>query len=155
VSEPVNVLELPTQNRAGRPAGYRSPKANVGRLLGAESLGATAYDLDPGQSVCPYHFEHGREEWLLVLSGRPALRTPRGEEALEPWDVVCFPDGPDGAHKVTNRTEAPARVLVVSTKGPVVWVYPDSGKVGTSVTQGLFRFADAVGYWHGEEQVSD
>lgn len=155
MSDRVNVLELATTVRPGhRPEGYHSRAASVGELLGASALGASLYDLAPDQSICPFHYEHGREEWLLVLEGRPTVRTPTGEEELGPWDVVCFPDGPEGAHKVTNRAETPARVLMLSTKGqPVVWVYPDSGKLGVSTTEGFFRLADAVGYWDGEEQV--
>ena len=46
----------------------------------------------------PYHYEHGEEEWLLVLAGTPSLRTPAGVERLAPWDLVCFPPAPAGAH---------------------------------------------------------
>ena len=55
------------------------------------------YDLDPGESVCPYHYEHPEEEWLLVLAGRPTLRDPDGEHELAEGDLVCFLEGPDGA----------------------------------------------------------
>ena len=37
-------------------------------------IGGSVYVLAPGESVCPYHFEFGSEEWLLVLEGRPTLR---------------------------------------------------------------------------------
>ena len=40
----------------------------------------TVYELPPGQSICPYHYELGDEEWLIVLAGRPTLRTPEGEQ---------------------------------------------------------------------------
>ena len=145
--------ELESQNDRD---GFRSRSTRVGDRLDAKTIGASIYDLDAGESVCPYHYELGREEWLLVLDGRPSVRTPEGEEELAPWDVVCFPEGPEGAHGVSNRTDAPARVLVVSTKEvPVVWVYPDSRKLGVSGINGFFRFDDAVGYWHGEEHASD
>ena len=32
-----------------------------------------------GESVCPYHYELTEEEWLIVLDGRPTLRTPEGD----------------------------------------------------------------------------
>jgi uncharacterized cupin superfamily protein len=39
--------------------------------------------------------------------------------------------GPDGAHKVTNRTGDRVRVLMISTMvEPSVAVYPDSDKIG-------------------------
>ena len=42
-----------------------------------------------------------------------------------------FPPGPDGAHQITNRGEATARVLLFSkTAVPAVSVYPDTDTVG-------------------------
>jgi uncharacterized cupin superfamily protein len=123
----------------------------VGPLVGGEALGLSVYELQPGGSTAPYHYELGREEWLVVLAGQPTLRTPDGEEALRAWDAVCFPEGEAGAHKLTNRTEEPARIAILSTKGsPSVYVYPDSGKVAVKPPGLLFRLADAVDYWEGE-----
>src|ERR687888_137579 len=113
------------------PDGYHTGMARFGDRIGARLIGGSLYELPPGQSVCPYHFEYGDEEWLIVLQGRPTVRRPRGTEKLVPGDVVCFPPGPDGAHKVTNRTKETVRVLMISTRNdPSVAVYPDSDKVG-------------------------
>jgi uncharacterized cupin superfamily protein len=50
---------------------------------------------------------------------------------LEPGDLVCFPNGPEGAHKVTNNSDAAARLIIVSTyERPAVAVFPDSDKLG-------------------------
>jgi uncharacterized cupin superfamily protein len=112
----------------------------------------SVYELPPGQSICPYHWEAGDEEWLVVLGGRPTLRTPDGERELGPWDTVCFPEGPEGAHKVTNRSGETLRVAILSTKRePAVSVYPDSNKVGAWPPGKLFRLDDAVDYWDGEQ----
>jgi uncharacterized cupin superfamily protein len=113
------------------PEGYRAGMARFGPSLGAVKLGASVYELPPGQSICPYHYEYPEEEWLIVLGGRPTLRHPEGEDELEEGDVVCFPAGPEGAHKITNRTDSTTRVLMFSTKtDPAVAVYPDSDKIG-------------------------
>ena len=91
-----------------------------------------------------------------MLTGEPTLRTPDGEHRLCAGDTVCFPEGPDGAHQVRNDTDAPARVMIFSTKlgNPAVAVYPDSGKVLIDIPEsddrGIFRQGDAVGYWEGE-----
>jgi uncharacterized cupin superfamily protein len=125
--------------------------ARIGPMIGAERLGASIYELPTGQSICPYHYEYPHEEWLLVLDGTPTVRTPQGEERLGPGDVVCFPQGPDGAHKVTNEAEDTVRVLFLSTLGdPSIAVYPDSGKIGVWPPGKLFREADSVGYWVDE-----
>ena len=54
-----------------------------------------------------------------------------GEQPLERGAVVCFPSGPDGAHKVLNRGEHAAHVLMFSSaREPAVAIYPDSDKIG-------------------------
>jgi uncharacterized cupin superfamily protein len=151
VTKPANLFELETARDEGDPAGYETPYARVGPLVGSKALGASVYVLNEGQSVCPYHYEHGNEEWLLVLEGRPTLRHPEGEDELGPGDIVCFPEGPEGAHKTTNHRAEPARIVIFSTQiEPAVAVYPDSSKVGVWPPGKLFRLEDAVGYWEGE-----
>jgi uncharacterized cupin superfamily protein len=91
---------------------------NPGRIDVAQALGSTEtamfiYDVDPGEGSSPYHYEYV-EEWLLVIDSSVVVRTPDGELALERGDLVCFPAGPAGAHKVMNRSDAPARTLLFS-----------------------------------------
>jgi uncharacterized cupin superfamily protein len=126
-----------------------------GPLLGASQLGATVYELPPGQAICPYHYEYAEEEWLLVLDGRPTLRHPEGEELLAPWDVVCFPTGPEGAHGLRNESDETVRVLMWSTvKLPAATVYPDSAKIGIWTGNRdddlMARRTSGVDYFDGE-----
>jgi uncharacterized cupin superfamily protein len=137
------------------PQGFRAGLARLGKLLGAKETGISVYELPPGQAICPYHYECGEEEWLLVLGGTPTLRSPDGEERLEPWDVACFPRGPEGAHQIRNETEEHARVLMFSTVVvPTASVYPDSDKVGIWTgdpeTDVLVRRSSKVDYYDGE-----
>jgi uncharacterized cupin superfamily protein len=104
--------------------------ARVGAQAGAERLGATLYEIDPGGCGSPFHLHHGNEEMIIVVSGRPTLRTLDGSRELEPGDVVACPVGPRGAHQVQNKTVEPVRVLVVSTMAyPEVAEQLDSDKV--------------------------
>lgn len=147
----VNIEELVPQPDPSDPPGYRGRAVKVGPLIGAEQLAATLYELPPGEAICPYHYEYPHEEWLLVLDGSPTARTPDGEHVLEPGDMVCFLQGPEGAHKISNQGGSAVRVLFLSTAGdPTVAVYPDSGKVGVWPPGKLFRERDAVDYWDGE-----
>jgi uncharacterized cupin superfamily protein len=136
--------------------GYEVPFARIGPLIGGAALGLTVYELALGQSICPYHYEYPGEEWLLVLEGTPSLRDPDGEHPLAQGDVVSFPAGAAGAHKVTNRTDERALVAMLSTKQrPAVAVYPDSDKLGIwaggpADVELIFPSAAAVDYWHGE-----
>ncbi len=113
------------------PEGYKAGLARLGPLVGASETGTSIYEIPPGQSICPYHYEWAEEEWLIVLAGEPTLRQPEGEQVLAEGDVRFFPTGPAGAHKVTNGTDATVRVLMFSSvKHPAASVYPDSDKIG-------------------------
>jgi uncharacterized cupin superfamily protein len=90
-----------------------------------------------------------------VLTGRPSLRHREGAEALVPGDVICFPVGPAGAHKVTNESAETVRVLILSTQHePAVSVYPDSDKIGVWPGEQrdtiLVRRESGVAYWDRE-----
>jgi uncharacterized cupin superfamily protein len=88
-------------------------------------LGASVYELGPGNSVV-YHFHHGSEELLMVLRGRPTLRTPEGERQVAEGEVVHFPLGPEGAHGLRNDTDEPTRYVVAGIRvSPEVAEYPD------------------------------
>ena len=137
------------------PEGYSAGMSRLGPALGATGTGMSIYELPPGQALCPYHYEYGEEEWLLVLQGRPSVRTPEGTETVEPFDVVYFPMGPEGAHKIFNDTDETARIAMWSTVvHPTATAYPDSGKVGvyTGTEDGnlVVRRSSAVPYYDGE-----
>jgi uncharacterized cupin superfamily protein len=92
-----------------------------------DKIGATVYEIAPGQTSGYYHFHHGAEELLVVLRGRPTLREPAGERVLEEGDVIHFPVGPDGAHQLINRSDGPVRYLVMSNRpSPEAVEYPDT-----------------------------
>jgi len=152
VTEPFNVYGDDWDGEEERP-GYRRRGTAIGRRFGAEKLGMSLYELPPGEKSFPYHYEVGCEEWLIVVAGRPTLREASGERALEPGEVVCFPDGAAGGHQVRNDTDEPVRVLILSNKAPVALArYPDSNKVmlwtkaeGASVVKD-----EPVDYWLDE-----
>lgn len=151
----INVNDADFEYDPSDAAGYRNGMARVGALAGGRELALKAFELPAGESVCPYHYEYV-EEWLLVLEGAVAARTPQGTETLSPGDLVCFPAGPEGAHKVSNVGSAIARVLMFSSsREPAVAVYPDSDKIGVWVPGGadnvILRRGDGhVDYWDGE-----
>ena len=142
-------------DRAEDRSGWRSKDAWVGAHVDAELIGGSMYELEAGDRLWPYHTHHANEEWMIVLRGRPILRTPEGEQELQEGDVVCFKRGREGLHQVRNATEEPIRVLMLSTLlAPDVVEYADSGKVSVVDAKGKrlfreFRGPDAE-YWEGE-----
>ena len=145
--------ELEFERRA---PGCERGRARLGRDAGAQRLGASLYELPPGNAVCPYHWHAAEEEILVALTEGVSLRTPGGWRELAPGEVVAFPPGPEGAHQVANFGDRPARALLLSQVSAIeVCCYPDSGKVmadaldfGVSL---VFRERDAVDYSEGEE----
>jgi uncharacterized cupin superfamily protein len=150
-----NVFDAEFEYDDSDPPGYQSGVARVGELAGGDALTVKLYEVPPGESLCPYHYEY-EEEWLLMLGGELELRVPSREQTLNPGDLVRFAPGPDGAHKVTNRGETTARLLMFSTaREPAVAVYPDSDKIGVwpgnDRDNAMLRRADGhADYYDGE-----
>ena len=106
------------------------------------TLGASLYELERG-NFNVFHFHHGSEELLLVLRGRPTLRTFEGERHLEAGEVVHFPTGRDGAHEIRNDTDEAVRFLVAGIRvSPEVVEYPDLKKVTGQSRHGVFFVHD-------------
>jgi len=137
--------------------GFRCRRARIGRQAGSRAVGASLWELPPGQAAYPYHWHLAEEELLVVLAGRPSLRTPDGWRELDEGAVVSFPVGEEGAHQLVNRSDHAVRFLAVSNQQPDIVVRPDSGTIGVCERRpdggGLwehFRRRDAVPYFDGE-----
>jgi uncharacterized cupin superfamily protein len=90
-----------------------------------------------------------------VLAGTPMLHHAEGKDVLRAGDLVCFPEGPAGSHRLINGGDAVVRALCLSTTGlPVSVCYPDSGRWlmrnGPGSEVRTFREADAVGGVDGD-----
>jgi len=121
--------------------GWRSKDAWVGGRIGAELIGGSMYELEPGDRLWPYHTHHANEEWLLVISGTPTLRSPEGERNLKEGDVVCFLRGKDGAHQPRRRI---ARLLPSRLSRSV----PESRRIHPRLAAGGSRTFTAGGESH-------
>jgi uncharacterized cupin superfamily protein len=139
--------------------GFRCKRARLSRQAGSERLGLSLWELPPGEAAYPYHHHLAEEELVVVLQGRPSLRTPEGWRDLHEGEVVAFLRGERGSHQLTNRTEEMIRFLAFSPSGePDIVIRPDSGTIGAFERRpeggGLyihFRAADAVDYFEGEQ----
>src|SRR5580765_7024801 len=99
--------------------GWRFKDAWVGAHTDAELIGASMYEVEPGNKQGPFHTHHANEEWAIVLRGEPTLRTHEGEQ------------------QIRNDTDAPVRVLMLSTLiAPDIVEYLDTGKIGARSVAG-------------------
>jgi uncharacterized cupin superfamily protein len=151
-------IERPDFDDAREQPGFTANRARVGRQAGAHRLGLSLWEVPPGQAAYPYHAHLTEEEIVVVLEGRPSLRTPEGWRDMDEGEVVVFLRGEDGAHQIVNRSEETVRFLALSTGGePDIVIHPDSGKVGAFERRpdggGMrlwFRREDQRDYYDGE-----
>jgi uncharacterized cupin superfamily protein len=138
--------------------GFRCLRARLSRQAGSERLGLSLCEVPPGEAAYPYHHHLTEEELVLVLEGRPSLRTPQGWRDLAEGEIVAFLRGEDGGHQLMNRTSSTVRFLSFSGSGePDIVIYPDSDKLGAferlpdgGGLRALFRMANTVDYHDGE-----
>jgi uncharacterized cupin superfamily protein len=155
-------IHQPDFDEPRRGEGFICSRARLSRQVGAQRLGLSLWEVPPGQAAYPYHAHLGEEELVVVLEGRPSLRTPDGWRELEQGEVVSFLRGEQGAHQIVNRSDGVIRFLAFSTNGdPDIVLQPDSGKVGAFERQpdggGLriwLRRQDEVDYYDGETAPS-
>ncbi len=140
------------------PEGFRSRRARIGYELGTELIGCSLWELPAGEAAYPYHYHYSDEELVIVLSGKPTLRTPEGNRELEPGEALRFELGETGAHQIFNAGEETVTFLAVSSHGrPDVVVYPDADKIGVGERlpkggglRAFFKREDSVDYFDDE-----
>jgi uncharacterized cupin superfamily protein len=124
----LNNLEFDDDRRG---AGFQARRARLGLQTGVDRVGASLWELSPGQAAYPYHFHLTEDEIVILLEGTLSLRTPDGWRDLEQGEVVGFPVGERGAHQVVNRTDSTVRFLAVSNSGATeAVVQVDADKIG-------------------------
>ena len=120
----------------------------------AENTHVCLYEIPPGKAAYPYHYHYKTEETFYIISGIGTLRTPEGENQVAAGELIFFPAGEAGAHKLTNASDTENLVYLDFdvTHELDVAVYPDSDKIGIwgmGINQIFPKSADAD-YYHGE-----
>jgi uncharacterized cupin superfamily protein len=112
--------------------------------------------LNPGQYSFPYHFHRNAEELIMIISGSITMRSPNGFEILTQGDIVFCEIGKTGAHQFYNHTEEQCTYLDIRTLIDIdVVEYPDSDKVNIIPALEIFEKKSKVGYYKGEETISE
>ncbi len=120
----------------------------------ARNTVVSVYEIPPLRAAYPYHYHHKNEETFYILSGTGVLKTPNGERPVGAGELLFFPAGPEGAHKLTNTSETEKLVYIDfdAVHDIDIAVYPDSDKIGIwgkGIDQ-LFRQSESVAYYDGE-----
>jgi uncharacterized cupin superfamily protein len=147
-----NIDDLSRKHKTGA-EGYEFFRRDLLAVHEAQSL-VRVYELPPGKSAYPYHYHLKNEETFFILKGEGLLRSAEGERTVKAGDLLFFPAGEEGVHKLTNTSET--ELLVYLDFDVVhdldVTVYPDSGKIGIwgKDTNKIYRMNDDVPYYEGE-----
>ena len=147
-----NIDDLPRKHKTGA-EGYEFYRRDLLAVHEAQSL-VRVYELPPGKSAYPYHYHLKNEETFFILKGEGLLRSSEGERPVKAGDLLFFPAGEGGVHKLTNTSET--EMLVYLDFDVVhdldVAVYPDSGKIGIwgKDVNKVYRMDDDVPYYEGE-----
>ena len=113
------------------------------------------YTLPPGKSNCPFHYHMNNEEVFYIISGKGILETFDEIYKISSGDIIVFPVGKNGAHKITNSSEKENLVyLDVDTNNtPDIAYYPHSNKVGIRAAGGIrdnYDMNSGVNYYDKE-----
>ena len=147
------IEEIPASHKCEH-EGYEYYRRRFVPFGGAKNSLVSVYEIPPHKSAYPYHFHHNNEETFYILSGEGVLRTPDGERKVSAGELLFFPTGPAGAHKLTNCSDTEKLVYIdFDVVHEVdITIYPDSDKIGVwgmGINQ-LYPQAEAVDYYDGE-----
>lgn len=147
------IEEIPVVHRAGH-EGYEYYRRKFVPIGGANNALVSIYEIPPEKAAYPYHYHHKNEETFYILSGEGILRTQDGERKVSAGDLLFFPAGPAGAHKLTNcsATENLTYLDFDVVHDVDIAVYPDSDKIGIwgMGINKIYPCSSAVDYYEGE-----
>ena len=125
-------IDLPPEKHVCKHDGYEYYRRDFVPRGDAAQCMVSIYEIPPKKSAYPYHFHHKSEETFFIFSGEGVLKTPQGDRKVKAGDLLFFPTGPEGAHKLTNSSETETLCYIDFDVVHDIDVceYPDSGKIG-------------------------
>ncbi|MBR3928153.1 MAG: cupin domain-containing protein [Clostridia bacterium] len=147
------IQSLPVSHKAEH-EGYEYFRRRFVPFGAAKNTLVSVYEIPPGKAAYPYHFHHNNEETFYIISGEGVLKTPAGEKMVRAGEMLFFPTGPEGAHKLTNASETENLVYIDfdAVHDVDITIYPDSEKIGVwgMGVNKVFPKTSDVDYYDGE-----
>ena len=98
----------------------------LGDAAGLTAFGVNLVTLEPGVWSSQRHWHKHEDEFVYVLEGELVLVTDAGETLMRSGECAGFKAGVRDGHHLQNRSDAPARFLVVGNRDDADWgEYPD------------------------------
>lgn len=134
--------------------GYEYTRRNFVPRGQANHTQVSVYEVPPQKAAYPYHYYLQEEETFYILSGEGLLKTSEGEKRVSAGDMLFFPAGSEGAHKLTNTslTEKLVYIDFDVIHDLDAAIYPDSGKIGVwgKDINRVYPLDANVDYYEGE-----
>jgi uncharacterized cupin superfamily protein len=98
----------------------------LGDAAGLTQFGVNLLTLEPGVWSSQRHWHSHEDEFVQVVEGEVVLVDDSGEQVMRAGDCAGFKAGDRNGHHLQNRSDRPARLLVVGSRHEEDWgEYPD------------------------------
>ena len=138
----VVALDIEAESGSGYPEPFKSRMGGadwrrLGTPFGLTRFGINLETFQPGAQSALRHWHTLSDEFVYVLEGEMVLRTDAGDTILRPGMCAGFKAGARNAHHFVNRSDKPARLLVLGTRVPGdTCFYPDDDLMWVDTEQG-------------------
>lgn len=131
---PVATLANLALTRKERPSGDAADETNVSEALRLTMLGASYFEVQPGEAAFPFHVHYCEDEILFIVSGAGAYRFGEEIYAVKAGDMLSAPaGGAEYAHQLINDSDEVLKYFCVSNLPDInVGEQPDIGQIGIS-----------------------
>ncbi len=114
------------------------------------------YEIMPGKASFPKHYHSYNTEAFYIIKGNGIIKTINSEINIKSGDVIVFPCGKAGTHKIinTSKTDNLLYIDFDTTNSPDIVHYIDSDKIGIiehNVSTTFYRNSDNVDYFENEK----
>lgn len=131
---PVATLSRLPLTRKERPSGDSAHETNVSEALKLTMLGASYFEVQPGEAAFPFHVHYCEDEILFIVAGSGAYRFGADTYAVKAGDMLSAPaGGAEYAHQLRNDSNEVLKYFCVSNLPDInVGEQPDIGQIGIS-----------------------
>lgn len=156
----LDITKAPLRTGSIYPEPYASQMAGrsslrLGELAGLTQYGVNIVLLEPGAVASLRHWHMNEDEFAIVLEGQLILIEDDGETEMHPGDCAAWKAGVANGHRFVNRTDQPAKFLVVGTKAPSETATYSDVDLMVHVAGGKARFTYHDGSdWAGHRDIA-
>lgn len=117
----IDLAKVPVKTGSVYPSPYAEMMAGrsslrLGDAGGLTQFGVNLVTLEPGALASLRHWHLKEDEFAIVLEGELFLIENGGETPMRPGDCAAWKAGVANGHHFVNRSDQPARFLVIGSK---------------------------------------